>query len=366
MPKAKSPARRVTTYKVIQGIIGVLFAGYLLWRLYVVFIGNPAYGADTWARFIIAGLILGSVYALIAIGYTLVYGILRMINFAHGDIMMIGAFGGFFVFEALKAIPAPTLTNPKFSFSDAHPIIAVLLAFIVGSFIAAVSGFFLEKIAYRPLRGAPRLVPLISAIGASIFLENAAQLLFGAQRRDYANPVILTRGDGWNIPIGGTTVILPYTGVLTVVVSVLLMLGLYLVVMRTRLGRSMRAVAENKPVAALMGIDVDSVISRTFIISGALAGAAGVMWGIHLGLVYFFVGFIPGIKAFTAAVLGGIGSVPGAMLGGLFLGLVESIGPAILGISFQLKDVIAFAILVLVLIFRPTGIVGEVLTEEKV
>jgi branched-chain amino acid transport system permease protein len=366
MPKVKSPAHRVTTYKVIQGIIGILFAGYLLWRLYVVFISNPAYGPDTWTRFIIAGLILGSVYALIAIGYTLVYGILRMINFAHGDIMMVGAFGGYFVFEALKAIPSPTIANPKFTFSDAHPIIAVLLAFIVGAVIAALSGFFLEKIAYRPLRGAPRLVPLISAVGASIFLENAAQLLFGAQRRDYANPIILTRGEGWNLPIGGTTVILPYTGVLTFVLSISLMVILYLLVMRTRLGRSMRAVAENKQVAALMGIDVDGIISRTFIISGALAGAAGVMWGIHLGLVYHFVGFIPGIKAFTAAVLGGIGSVPGAMLGGLFLGLVESIGPAILGISFQLKDVIAFGILVLVLIFRPTGIVGEVLTEEKV
>ena len=366
MPRAKSPARRVTTYRIVQSILGILFAGYLIWRIYVVFIGHPAYGADTWTRFIIAGLILGSVYALIAIGYTLVYGILRMINFAHGDIVMIGAFGGYFVFEALKAIPAPTLADPKFTFSDAHPIIAVLLAFIVGASISALSGFFLERIAYRPLRGAPRLVPLISAIGASIFLENAGQLLFGAQRRDYNNPIILTRGDGWNFPIGGTSVIIPYTGVLTVVLSVLLMVGLYLLVMRTRLGRSMRAVAENKQVAALMGIDVDNVISRTFIISGALAGAAGVMWGIHLGLVYYYVGFLPGIKAFTAAVLGGIGSVPGAMLGGLFLGLVESIGPAILGINFQLKDVIAFGILVLVLIFRPTGIVGEVLTEEKV
>jgi branched-chain amino acid transport system permease protein len=366
MPLAKSPVRRVSTYRIIQIILGIMFAGYLLWRLSVVFILKPTYGPDTWTRFIIAGLILGSVYALIAIGYTLVYGILRMINFAHGDIMMIGAFGGFFIFEALKAIPSPTLSNPTFTFSDAHPIIAVILAFIAGAFIAAIGGFYLERIAYRPLRNAPRLVPLISAIGASIFLENAGQLLFGTQRRDYNNPIILTRGNGWNMSIGGSTVILPYTGVLTVVVSILLMVGLYLLVMRTRLGRSMRAVAENKQVAALMGIDVDGVISRTFIISGALAGAAGVMWGIHLGLVYYYVGFLPGIKAFTAAVLGGIGSVPGAMLGGMFLGLVESIGPAILGISFQLKDVIAFAILVLVLIFRPTGIVGEVLTEEKV
>jgi branched-chain amino acid transport system permease protein len=366
VPKAKSPARRVTTYKVVQGILGVTSAGYLLWRLYIVLIANPAYGADTWARFAIAGLILGSVYALIAIGYTLVYGILRMINFAHGDIMMIGAFGGYFVFEALKTIPAPTPANPDMVFLNAHPILSVIAAFIVGSSVAALSGFFLERIAYRPLRGAPRLVPLISAIGASIFLENAAQLMFGAQRRDYANPIVLTRGEGWSLPIGGSQVILPYTGVLTIILSILLMLGLYLLVMRTRLGRSMRAVAENKQVAALMGIDVDAVISRTFIISGALAGAAGVMWGIHLGLVYHFVGFVPGIKAFTAAVLGGIGSVPGAMLGGLFLGLVESLGPAVLGINFQLKDVLAFLILVLVLIFRPTGIVGEVLTEEKV
>ena len=366
MPSAKSPSRRITTYQIIQTIIGILFAGYLLWRLYVVFIGTPSYGADTWARFIISGVILGSVYALIAIGYTLVYGILRMINFAHGDIMMIGAFGGYFVFEAFKAIPAPTAADPNMNFLNANPLLSVVTAFIVGAAVAALSGYFLEKIAYRPLRGAPRLVPLISAIGASIFLENAGQLMFGTQRRDYSNPAILMRGNGWDLAIGGTKVILPYTGVLTVVVSILLMVGLYTLVMRTRLGRSMRAVAENKQVASLMGIDVDGVISRTFIISGALAGAAGVMWGIHLGLVYYFVGFLPGLKAFTAAVLGGIGSVPGAMLGGMFLGLVESLGPGILGMSYQLADVIAFGILVLVLIFRPTGIVGEILTEEKV
>jgi branched-chain amino acid transport system permease protein len=350
-------------YHAIRIVLGILFSGYLLWRLYQVLLANPTYGPDTWLRFAIAGLILGSVYALIAIGYTLVYGILFMINFAHGDIMMIGAFGGYFAFEALKSIPVQGTGS---NFLNAHPIISVLLAFLVGISIAALSGYFLEKIAYRPLRGAPRLVPLISAIGASIFLENAAQLLFGAQRRDYANPSILERGVGWTLHVGGQEVILPYTGVFTIVLSILLMVGLFMLVQRTRLGRAMRAVAENKPVAALMGIDVDGVISRTFIISGALAGAAGVMWGIHLGLVYHFVGFIPGIKAFTAAVLGGIGSIPGAMLGGMFLGIVEAIGPALLGISFQLKDVIAFSILVLILIFRPSGILGEVLSEEKV
>jgi branched-chain amino acid transport system permease protein len=356
----------ISAYQTVQLLLGLLFSSYLIWRIYQVFIIEQVYGPDTWARFTIAGLILGSVYALIAIGYTLVYGILFMINFAHGEVMMIGTFGGFFVFEALGNITVGSSTDPTLTFLNAQPILSVILAFLIGMLIAATSGFFLEKIAYRPLRGAPRLVPLISAIGASIFLQNAGQLLFGAQRRDYANPEILTRGTGFNLPIGGGDVILPFTGILTMGLSVVIMIGLSLLVRRTRLGRAMRAVAENKPVAALMGIDVNRVISQTFIISGSLAGAAGVMWGIHLGLVYYFVGFIPGIKAFTAAVLGGIGNIPGAMLGGMFLGIIESVGPPILGMSFQLKDVIAFGILVLILIFRPTGILGEVLTEEKI
>ena len=232
--------------------------------------------------------------------------------------------------------------------------------------VSSLAGYFLEKIAYRPLRNAPRLVPLISAIGASIFLQNAAQLLFGPQRRNYTNPDFLTRGQGWNIPIGEGTVIVTYTGVFSFVLSVLLMIALYMLVQKTKLGRAMRAVAQDKKNAALMGIDVDAVISRTFIISGILAGAAGVTRGIHQGIVYYFIGFLPGIKAFTAAVLGGIGNIPGAMVGGLFLGLIESIGPAALGIDFQLKDVIAFSILILVLIFRPSGILGEALSEEKI
>jgi branched-chain amino acid transport system permease protein len=355
---------RVNTYKYVQVLLAVLFACYFLWRMYQAFIGRPEFSPATWLRLSIDGLILGSVYALIAIGYTLVYGILKMINFAHGDIMMLGAFGGYFVLEITGAIRLSASVS-DLTFLNAYPIVSIALAFLAGMGVAAASGYFLERIAYRPLRGAPRLVPLISAVGASIFLENAAQLMFGAQRRDYANPAILERGLGWGIPVGDKTVMVTYTGVLTIAMSILSMVAAYLLVKRTRLGRSMRAVAENKSVAALMGVDVNKVISRTFIISGALAGAAGVMWGIHLGLVYFYVGFIPGIKAFTAAVLGGIGSIPGAMIGGVFLGVVESIGPAILGISFQLKDVIAFSILVLVLIFRPTGIMGEVLSEEK-
>jgi len=206
---------------------------------------------------------------------------------------------------------------------------------------------------------------LISAIGASLFLENLAQLMFGAARHTYTNPSILDRSVGWTFQVAGQDVLLTYTSVLTVVLSVILMVGLWLLVQRTKMGMAMRAVAEDKPTAALMGIDVDRVMGNTFAISGALAGAAGVMWGLHMGIVYHFVGFIPGIKAFTAAVMGGIGNIPGAMLGGLTLGILEAVGPPLLGIPFQLKDVVAFSILVLVLIFRPTGLLGEVLSGKK-
>lgn len=361
-----SPQRLKTplnTYGIVQIVIAVLFTLFVVWRLYDVLVVEAQYGADTWVKFFLAGLILGSVYALIAIGYTLVYGILFMINFAHGEIMMLGAFGGYFVFEAFAATPS---SDPNISLLNAYPWLAVLVSFLVGMVIASSSGFFLERIAYRPLRGAPRLVPLISAIGASIFLQNAAQLLFGSQRRNYTNPSLLERGGGWTVIIADKPVIITYTGVFTLALSIILLIALYTVVQRTKLGRAMRSVAENKQVSALMGVDVDGVISRTFIISGALAGAAGVMWGIHNGLVYYFIGFLPGLKAFTAAVLGGIGNLPGAMIGGLFLGIIESVGPPALGMDFQLKDVIAFSILVLVLVFRPSGILGEILTEEKV
>ena len=255
-------------------------------------------------RFLIAGLVIGGMYALIAIGYTLVYGILFMINFAHGEVMMLGTFAGYFVLEAFAAVPMPTAAEPELNFLNAQPVIALLLAFLIGAGISALMGYLLEKIAYRPLRGAPRLIPLISAIGASIFLQNAAQLLFGPQRRQYANPDLLWRGTGWMIPVAGKSVMLTYTGAFSFVLSLLLMIGLFILVKKTRLGKSMRAVAENKQAAALMGIDVNSVISKTFVISGILAGAAGVMWGIHNGLFNHYVGFLPGIKAFTAAEIG--------------------------------------------------------------
>jgi branched-chain amino acid transport system permease protein len=348
----------------VRPVIGILVIAWAVWRMYLV-ISSAKFGPETWLRLIIAGLVVGGMYALIAIGYTLVYGILGMINFAHGEVVMVGAFAGYFVLQGLKSLSTPNASNPALNFLNAYPWISVFLAFAVGMIVSAATGYFLEKIAYRPLRNAPRLVPLISAIGASIFLQNAVQLLFSPQVRDYPNPEILLRGSGFTFNINGSNVILTYTGILAFLLSLLLMGALYYVVQRTRLGRSMRAIAQDKKTAALMGVNVDDVISKTFIISGLLAGAAGVMWGFQMGLINYFMGFLPGIKAFTAAVLGGIGNIPGAMVGGLVLGVVESIGPALLGVDFQLKDVIAFLILILIFLFRPTGLLGTTIKEEK-
>jgi branched-chain amino acid transport system permease protein len=338
--------------------VAILVGGFLAWRLYTVLIVERIYGLDTWLRFGISGVILGGVYAVIALGYTLVYGILFMINFAHGDVMMLGAFAGYFTLEAFNGAGLLNRSLP-------WAILALVVTFLVGMTVAMVIATALERIAYRPLRNAPRLVPLISAIGVSLFLQNSAQLLFGAARHKYTNPDFLKHNTGWSIPVAGKNVMITYTGALTFALSIVLMVGMYILVQRTKMGKAMRAVAEDKETAALMGIDVDRVISNTFAISGVLAGAAGVMWGLHMAVIYHYVGFIPGLKAFTAAVLGGIGNIPGAMLGGLALGIMEAIGPAALGFPFQLKDVLAFSILVLVLIFRPTGLLGEVLSEKK-
>lgn len=353
-----SVRRSLHLERLVRPAVGLMVGVILLWRLYDVVVAQQAYGADTWLRFAISGLILGGVYAVIALGYTLVYGILFMINFAHGDVMMLGAFAGYFTLEAFSHTG---LANRNLGWAAISVGITLLVGVAVGMIVAVV----VERVAYRPLRTAPRLVPLISAIGASLFLQNSAQLMFGAARRNYANPAIIERNAGWVWTVQGQEVQLTYTGVLTFVMSILLMIGLYLLVQRTKIGKAMRAVAEDKEAAALMGIDVNRVISNTFAISGALAGAAGVMWGLHMGIIYHYVGFIPGIKAFTAAVLGGIGNIPGAMLGGLLLGILEALGPAALGVPFQLKDVLAFSILVLVLVFRPTGLLGEVLSKKK-
>jgi branched-chain amino acid transport system permease protein len=310
---------------------------------------SGVYSLDTWVFQFVNGSVQGAMYALIALGYTLVYGILFMINFAHGEIFMIGALAGFYVIRAMD----------ESGFLGAFPIPGLAITFFVGMSIPLIAAIVLERVAYRPLRRAPRLVPLISAIGASFFLQQAARLLFGIRIKVY--PSVETLEGRWEI--GG--VIVRHLGVFIVVVAILMMLGLWLLVQRTKIGRAMRAVAEDKDTAALMGVDVDRIIMITFAIGGALAGAAGVMWGLWFKQVIHTVGFIPGLKAFTAAVLGGIGNIPGAMLGGFFLGIVEAIAPTALNLSTQLKDVIAFAMLVLVLIFRPTGLLGEVLSEKK-
>lgn len=309
-----------------------------------------------WVALFIAGLAQGSIYALIALGYTLVYGILRMINFAHGDVFMAGAFTTVFLAGAFR----------DSGFLDSQPLLALLVLAGFAAMVSMLVAVLLERIAYRPLRNAPRLVPLITAIGASFFIQYTFRGLFGSGFKSYPTVGIL-RGSFTLGPLN-----IPIVQVFVFVAAVVLMVCLYWLVERTRIGRAMRAVSEDKEVATLMGVNIDLVIVFTFAVGGALAGAAGVINGLFRPQgVNFFMGFFPGIKAFTAAVLGGIGNIPGAMLGGLFLGVIEAIGPNLvlngLGIpsANQLKDVIAFTMLVLVLIFRPQGILGERLSVEK-
>ncbi|MBI4609297.1 MAG: branched-chain amino acid ABC transporter permease [Candidatus Rokubacteria bacterium] len=326
---------------VIWGTIGTLSAG--------------TYSGETWIDLVVFGLSQGSVYALIALGYTMVYGILRMINFAHGEVFMSGAYTAYFVADALA----------RAGHLNRNPILSLLLILAVSMVTSTAVALLLERIAYRPLRRAPRLVPLIAAIGASFFLQYAFRGLYGSGFKAYPEAEIL-KGK-WTI--AGIEIL--RTQAVVLVASVLMMLGLYIFVMRTKMGTAMRAVSEDMEVAALMGINVDRVIVITFGVGAAMAGAAGMLYALVFKQVHFFMGFVPGIKAFTAAVLGGIGNIPGAMLGGLFLGVVESVGPILfldgLGIvaPYQLKDVIAFTMLVMVLIFRPSGILGERLVVKK-
>jgi branched-chain amino acid transport system permease protein len=316
------------------------------------------YDLDTWMRLAVTGAALGSVYALIALGYTMVYGILRMINFAHGEVFMGGAFAGYFT--------AVVLDDAGFlNYSPVTALISVLIMIVAGMTLSTILAVLVERFAYRPLRNAPRLVPLIAAIGASFFLQYTFRGFFGPGI--YAYPGIGFLNEVAPLPI----VRMRWVEVLVIVSAIVMMTGLYVFVMRTRIGTAIRAVSEDKSTAALMGIDVNRSIVMTFAVGAAMAGAAGVLYALMFRQVTFFVGFVPGIKAFTAAVLGGIGNVPGAMLGGLFLGEIESIGPVLfldgLGVPSpnQLKDVIAFTMLVLVLVFRPSGILGERVTKDR-
>lgn len=315
-----------------------------------------SYTPSQWMSLTISGLAQGSIYALIALGYSLVYGVLLMINFAHGEVFMAGAFTAYFV----AAWTASSGLLAK------YPIPSILLWLIVAAGVSMGIAVLLERIAYRPLRNAPRLVPLITAIGASFVLQYTFRGLYGSTFKSYPTvPMLSGTVTIFNTPI-------PIVQFVVFLAAIVLMLGLQWLVEYTKIGKAMRAVSENKEVSSLMGINIDQVIVFTFAIGGVLAGAAGVVNGLYRPQgVNFYMGFFPGIKAFTAAVLGGIGSVPGAVLGGLFLGVIESVGPALilggLGIpaTNQLKDMLAFAMLVLILIFRPQGILGEKLAEKK-
>lgn len=294
---------------------------------------------------IINGLTIGGIYALIALGYTLVYGILFMINFAHGEIFMFGSFGGFAVLTYFV----------NSGFAENHPGISIVIAFLAAMVLSSVLGALLERIAYRPLRTAPRLAPLISAIGASIFLQNVMMLIIKARMQVYPDIIVEEF-----IDIGPVSI--SFFQIFIILGSILLMVALYFFIQKSKTGKAMRAVAESKEAASLMGIDVNRIILITFVIGSALAAVAGVMVGMYYTQINHMMGFIPGIKAFTAAVLGGIGNVVGAMLGGFFLGMAEALG--VLVMPSEYKDVIAFSLLVLVLIFRPRGILGEVVSER--
>ncbi len=296
---------------------------------------------------LINGLTLGAIYGLIAIGYTMVYGIIGMINFAHGEIYMIGAFIALITFLIVGTAGGATL------------VLALLIVLIVTMLLTAVYGWTLERLAYRPLRGSPRLAALISAIGMSIALQNYVQLTQGARVKAIqpviAGGITVTERDGF-------TVVLSYMQMLIVATTVVLMVAFSLMISRTALGRAQRACEQDRTMAALVGVYVDLTISLTFVLGAGLAAVAGVMVTMYYGVIDFYIGFLAGIKAFTAAVLGGIGSIPGAMLGGLLIGLIEAFWSGYFTIEY--KDVAAFSILVLVLIFRPSGLLGRPEVEK--
>jgi branched-chain amino acid transport system permease protein len=336
-------------------LIRALIIIVVIWGTVATILNNP-YSTRQWTDFLIFGIAQGSMYALIAIGYTLVYGVLFMINFAHGEFFMSG------ILTSTVLLAGPMASS---GFLNRYPIIALILIAILSMIISIGIAVLTERIAYRPLRKAPRLVPLITAIGASFFWQNFFRGLFGSGTKPFPEPEIL---EG-SIPFLGTEIL--KTHVVVIIATIIMLIGLNFFIMRTKTGKAIRAVAEDKDVAALMGIDVDRAVTITFATGAAMAGIAGVLYAIVFTQVHFFMGFIPGIKAFTAAVLGGIGSIPGAAIGGLLLGMFESVGPSLflqsLGIPAfnQLKDVIAFTMLVLILIFRPQGILGERLAEHK-
>ena len=305
---------------------------------------------DIFIQQIINGLVLGSIYALVALGYTMVYGIMGLINFAHGEVVMIGAMVALTVIKLLLGSGLPVF-------------VIVLLALVLAAGACMVLGYIIERIAYRPLRRAPKLAPLITAIGVSIVLQNLAMLVWG--RNYHAFPPILPTAQ---YDIFGATI--TSIQIAIVLIAALMMTGLIILIDRTRLGRAMRATSENPPIAQLMGVNINQIISMTFVIGSALAAVAGLMVSANYSIAHYYMGFMLGLKAFTAAVLGGIGSIAGAVLGGILLGLIESLGAGYIGditggfLGSNYQDIFAFFVLIGVLVFRPSGLVGEKVSER--
>jgi branched-chain amino acid transport system permease protein len=297
---------------------------------------------------VINGLTLGSIYGLIAIGYTMVFGIIGMVNFAHGDLFMLSAFIALMMFLLLTQILGLDSL-----------LVSLLLVMIAGMFLTSLWNWTIERLAYRPLRGSFRLAPLISAIGMSIFLMNFVQVTQGPRNK----PVPPMLNEVMVIPVGAdVSVTLSLKQILIMTVTAVLLTGFWYLVQKTPLGRSQRACEQDRKMAALLGVDVDRTISLTFVMGAALAAVAGVLYMVHYGVVNFADGFVPGVKAFTAAVLGGIGSLPGAVLGGLLIGLIETLWSAYFSIDY--KDVAAFSILAITLVFLPSGILGRPEVEK--
>ncbi len=297
---------------------------------------------------LVNGITTGALYALVALGFSMVYGVLKLLNFAHGDLYMVGAYIGFFVIQFFGGAAG---------LSIAVPLLLVIM-FVVAAGLVGGLGVAIERFAYRPLRDAPRIAPLITAIGVSFFLESSALLLFGAQYRVYNTSEFISLSSG--IRIGSVTI--DSVQILVLVLGLVLMIGLRMLVNRTRLGKQMRAVAADREAAEMLGINVNFVITATFLLGSALAGIAGVMGGLLFNTVTSTIGFIVGLKAFTAAVVGGIGSIPGAMLGGLVIGVAESMVTGY--ISSTYTNLIVFALLIVVMLVRPSGLLGRVQLQK--
>ncbi|MBK8137460.1 MAG: branched-chain amino acid ABC transporter permease [Chloroflexi bacterium] len=373
------PSRLRLSNDPIQAFLYLVGGALLVFLAFIairnVFTGQ--YRPDDFLQGLVLGLAQGSIYALIALGYTLVYGVLQMINFAHSEVFMSGAYIAFFSINAFDEAGWLDQSEPG---RVGLTIIALIVTLAVGMLTSMIVALLLERIAYRPLRKAPRLVPLITAIGASIGLQQIFLQLFGGAPRNYpvtylcfggvvqdrscSGPIDVLQGRYTFEVFGGDVTVRPLYFVVFFV-ALILMTSLWFFVQRTKMGKAMRAVSEDKNTAALMGINVDRVIVMTFVLGALMAGAAAVLFALYNRQISPFTGFQPGIKAFTAAVLGGIGNIPGAMAGGILLGIVESAAPGMLGLPTQLEDVVAFSVLVLILIFRPTGIFGEVLSKKK-